>query len=124
MVHGGMHPMSAASYPEGEAFVAEGGVAESISPIVEAMEELTDEQKQVKESLTQLGESISDYATHLKSHTSAVQSLARVAELLEGNIQRQTELMERSAGQEPARPELSHRPKSVYLRTGPLFDQT
>ncbi|MCH8869333.1 MAG: signal peptidase I [Chloroflexi bacterium] len=78
-------------------FFAKAEAAGSVSPIVEAVEELTREQEQIKESLVQLGESISEYAVHLKSHTGAVQSLARVAALLEGNIQRQTELMEREA---------------------------
>ena len=68
---------------------------ESNSSIAEAVEELTQEQRQIKTSLLQLGDEISEYAIHLKSHTSAVQSLARVAELLEGNIQRQTDMMDR-----------------------------
>lgn len=66
----------------------------TMSPIVYAVEELTEEQRQIKASLTELSLSISEYAIHLKSHTTAVQSLARVSELLERNIQRQTELME------------------------------
>lgn len=94
-----LRPISTISNEAGEVFSAEGSVAESVSPIVEAVEKLTDEQKQIRDSLNELGVSISDYATHLKSHTSAVQSLARVAELLEANIQRQTDLMDRSAGQ-------------------------
>ena len=89
--------------------------ADALLPIVEAVEGLTDEQKQVRDSLVQLSDSISEYATHLKSHTSAVQSLARVAELLEKNIERQTALMERGAGQDSTDTQLSQRPKSVYL---------
>lgn len=98
MAKGNLDRMPSASRVNADLIAPLGNAAESMSPIVEAVEELTDEQRQIKISLDQLGESISEYATHLKSHTSAVQSLARVAELLESNIQRQTELMEREAG--------------------------
>ena len=93
---------------------------EPVSTIAEAVEELTEEQKQIKESLLQLGDSISEYAIHLKSHTSAVQSLARVAELLEGNIQRQTDMMELATRQEAGLPELSEEPKKCLSKEGTI----
>ena len=71
-----------------------GGQDSRIGPVVDAVDGLVAEQMQVRQSILELSDSVSNYAVHLKSHTSAVEALAAVAQMLEKSVKRQEALLE------------------------------
>ncbi len=59
----------------------------SFAHVAEAVEGLSAEQAEVRQSIKDLGNAISYYATNIHSHTSAVESLAHVAKMLEESLE-------------------------------------
>ena len=109
-----------------------GGQDALIGPVVDAVDGLVAEQAQIRQSILELSDSVSNYAVHLKSHTSAVEALAGVAQALEKSVMRQEALMERQesrAQREDAAergPEDQERSedRGTFLKRGPLFGKT
>ena len=87
------HAAGRVSYPT--AVELSGGRDSPIGPVVDAVNSLSVEQGQIRQSILELSDSVSNYAVHLKSHTSAVEALANVAQMLEKSVKRQEALMER-----------------------------
>ena len=103
-----------------------------IGPVVDAVDGLVAEQAQIRQSILDLSDSVSNYAVHLKSHTSAVEALAGVAQALEKSVMRQEALMERQESRAQAEdtavggPEEPGRTgeRSTFLKRGPLFGKS
>ncbi len=102
-----------------------------IGPVVDAVDGLVAEQMQVRQSILELSDSVSNYAVHLKSHTSAVEALANVAQVLEKSVKRQEALLERQESRarnegnvDEGSPEQDRAGESrAFLKRGPLFDE-
>lgn len=58
----------------------------SFAHVAEAVEGLSAEQAEVRQSIKELSNAVSYYATNIRSHTSAVESLAHVAKMLEKSL--------------------------------------
>ena len=103
-----------------------------IGPVVDAVDGLVAEQAQIRQSILELSDSVSNYAVHLKSHTSAVEALAGVAQALEKTVMRQEALMERQESRAQREDTAKRGPEEressedsgTFLKKGPLFGKT
>ncbi len=103
-----------------------------IGPVVDAVNSLSAEQGQIRQSILELSDSVSNYAVHLKSHTSAVEALASVAQMLEKSVKRQEAFMERNESRARREDNAEGGPqeqkwpgeKRTFLKRGPLFGKT
>lgn len=109
-----------------------GGRDSLIGPVVNAVDGLVAEQAQIRQSILELSDSVSNYAVHLKSHTSAVEALAGVAQALERSVKRQEALMERQESRAQIEDTAESGPEELgrtgdrgtFLKRGPLFGKT